>query len=129
MNNNATVPFCQFSNQRPLAYRWFTKYLESCKISPSEFLVLYTILSEVEGLDDSGNWGYHGQCCLSTQAIADRWNMSLITVRSAIKCLELSGIITVQHSRGRSSNVITVTPHTSWVASNFRKLRASVKGK
>ena len=89
-----------------------------------EFLVLYQIFSEVEALDDSGKWGYHGVCNLSVKELSDKWNMSPNTVRNAIKCLELSGIITVQYSRGRSSHTITVTPHTTWVVTDFRELRA-----
>ena len=126
MNINAVLPFCQFPTRRPLAYQWVIEYAKKCRMQ-LEFLVLYQILSEVEAVDSDNTWGYHGQCCLSIQAIADTWGMSLATVRSAIKCLELSGIITVQYSRGRSSNVITVTPHTTWVVSNFRELRTPSK--
>jgi len=52
--------------------------------------------------------------------------MSPATVRSAIKCLELAGIISVQRHNG-GSNTITLTPHTEWVVSNFRELRAPSK--
>ena len=122
MNDNAVLPFCQFPTRRPLAYQWVVEYAKKCRMQ-LEFLVLYQILGEVEALDDSGNWGYYGQCCLSIQAIADTWGMSPATVRSAVKHLELSGIITVEVRAG-ASNVITVTPHTTWIATNFQELRA-----
>jgi len=130
-SNNRILAPCPGSKDffMPVYPEWFMEYVEACHMNPGEFGILNVILAQVEAFDnDTNTWGHYGECCLSVQEFADVWSMSLTTVRSAIKVLELAGIITVE-ARVSEANRITLTPHTKWVASDFRKLRASVKGK
>jgi len=114
---------------KPVVHEWFIEFVVASRMNSYEYTVLNVILSQVLVFNnDSNTWSHSGYCCLSNQSFVAAWGMSLATARSAIKCLELAGIITVQ-ARAGAPNRITLTPHTNWVVNDFRKLRAIAKGK
>jgi len=128
MNNNATVPSCQFSNHRWIVFVNY-EFVEACNMNAFEFAVLSRIVSKVQRRIDTDTWDNGGYCSLAIQSICNTFSADRVNVQRCINVLELAGIITVQRRYG-IPHTITVTPHTEWVVTNFRELRAIAnKGK
>jgi len=114
---------------KPLKADWFMKFVEACGMNAHEYSVFSRIWTDVHRYDsDKDRWDRNGYCDLSIQSIADTFSMSRETVQRSINVLELAGVISVQRHCG-STHTITLIPNIEWVATDFRKLRASVKGK
>jgi len=128
MNNNVTVPSCQFSNHRWIVFVDY-EFVEACNMNAFEFAVLSRIVSKVQRRIDTDTWDNGGYCSLAIQSICNTFSADRVNVQRCINVLELAGIITVQRRYG-IPHTITVTPHTEWVVTNFRELRAIAnKGK
>ena len=128
MNNNVTVPSCQFSNHRWIVFVNY-EFVEACNMNAFEFAVLSRIVSKVQRRIDTDTWDNGGYCSLAIQSICNTFSADRANVQRCINVLELAGIITVQRRYG-IPHTITVTPHTEWVVTNFRELRAIAnKGK
>jgi len=99
-------------------------------MNASEFAVLSRIVSKVQRYDAATDtWDNSGYCSLAIQSICNTYSADRVNVQRCINVLELAGIITVQRRYG-IPHTITVTPHTEWVVTNFRELRAIAnKGK